>query len=80
MTSELGELVTADLRKAWPHEAHDFTPWLAENLDRLSAVIGLVKQALCRRPHYSPSDIVRPPMTAWAYPTQARTSSASNPG
>ena len=41
MTAELGELVTADLRKAWSHEAHDFTPWLAENLDRLSEVIGL---------------------------------------
>lgn len=41
MTSELGELVTADLRKAWPHEAHNFTPWLAKNLDRLSDVIGL---------------------------------------
>lgn len=26
---------------AWPHEARDFTPWLAANLDRLSAVVGL---------------------------------------
>ena len=41
MTSELGELETADLRKAWPHEAQDFTPWLAKNLDRLSDVIGI---------------------------------------
>ena len=41
MTSKLGELVTADLRKAWPHEAHNFTPWLAKNLDRLSDAIGL---------------------------------------
>ncbi len=40
-SSELGKLVSTDLRKAWPQEAHDFTPWLAENLDRLSGVIGI---------------------------------------
>ena len=39
--SELGKLVSSDLREAWPHEAHHFTPWLAKNLDRLSEVIGL---------------------------------------
>jgi hypothetical protein len=32
----LGTLVDVDLRQAWKHEAHSFTPWLAENLDRLS--------------------------------------------
>ena len=36
-----GILTEADLRTAWPHEAHDFTPWLAENLERLSEVIGI---------------------------------------
>ncbi len=36
---EFGELVDVDLREAWPHEANDFTPWLAENLQRLSQVI-----------------------------------------
>lgn len=40
-TSELGRLESEDLREAWSHEAHDFTPWLAENLDRLSEAIGL---------------------------------------
>lgn len=32
-----------DLRKVWPHEALDFTPWLAdeENLALLSDAIGL---------------------------------------
>lgn len=40
-TSELGKLESEDLREAWSHEAHDFTPWLAENLDRLSEAIGL---------------------------------------
>lgn len=29
------------LIEAWAHEAHEFTPWLAENLGRLSAVIGI---------------------------------------
>ena len=37
----LGELETADLRQAWKHEAHDFTPWLAENLRLLSSVLGV---------------------------------------
>jgi len=38
---ELGRLESANLRKAWPHEAQHFTPWLAENLGRLSEAIGL---------------------------------------
>lgn len=40
--SELGTLKWEDdLRKAWPHEAQNFTPWLAENLDRLYEVLGI---------------------------------------
>ena len=38
---ELGRLVEADLRDAWSHEAHGFTPWLAEHLDQLGEVIGI---------------------------------------
>lgn len=34
-------LTDVAVRDAWRHEAHSFTPWLAENLDRLSAVIGV---------------------------------------
>ncbi len=38
---DLGRLERENVRKAWPHEAHDFTPWLAQNLDRLSAELGI---------------------------------------
>ncbi len=34
-------LKEVNLRTVWPHEADDFTPWLSENLDRLSEVIGI---------------------------------------
>ena len=29
------------MREVWPHEAQDFTPWLAENIDVLNNVIDL---------------------------------------
>ena len=38
---DFGRLERASVREAWRHEAHDFTPWLAENLDRLSAELGI---------------------------------------
>ena len=38
---EFGRLEPVDLRTAWKHEAFNFTPWLAENLDRLSQAIGI---------------------------------------
>ncbi len=38
---EFGELKDVDLRDVWPREDHDFTPWLADNLERLSQVIGI---------------------------------------
>ena len=41
MTTRLSTLQTVDLRKAWSHEAQDFTPWLAKNLDQLSPAIGV---------------------------------------
>src|SRR5690349_12439656 len=37
----LGTLVQVPLRDAWNHEAHSFTPWLAQNLDLLAEVIGI---------------------------------------
>jgi hypothetical protein len=30
-----------DPRTVWVHEAHDFTPWLLENADRLSEALGI---------------------------------------
>ena len=41
MTAEFSRLKCKDLRDAWPHEAHDFTPWLAKNIDMLSEIIGI---------------------------------------
>lgn len=37
----LGKLVRQSASTAWPHEAKDFTPWLAANLDILGDAIGL---------------------------------------
>ena len=37
----LGKLERANVRRAWPHEAHHLTPWLSQNLDRLSADFGI---------------------------------------
>ena len=42
---DFARLTSVDVREAWPHEAHDFTPWLAENLDRLSDAIGVHLEA-----------------------------------
>lgn len=39
--AELGTLEDIELRQAWNHEAHDFTPWLAGHLDQLSKVLGI---------------------------------------
>lgn len=39
--TDLGRLERVDIREVWEREDRDFTPWLAENLDRLSEVIGI---------------------------------------
>ncbi len=36
-----GRLEDLPLREAWKHEAHQFTPWLAENIDHLSEAVGI---------------------------------------
>jgi hypothetical protein len=43
MTIELGRLEPVSLRDVWPHEANDFTPWLAlpDNLSLLAKTLKL---------------------------------------
>lgn len=36
-----GELQKVSLRDIWPHEASDFTPWLAENIEELGKALGM---------------------------------------
>lgn len=40
-TPNLGKLSAGQLRDVWPHEAHHFTPWLAQNLELLAEVVGI---------------------------------------
>lgn len=39
--TDFGEIVPVDIRKIWPHEAADFTPWLVDNIDRLGRALGM---------------------------------------
>lgn len=41
MTIKLGRLAAVAPREVWPHEAHDFTPWLLANVDVLSDLLGM---------------------------------------
>jgi hypothetical protein len=38
---DFGRLETVSVRSAWAHEASAFTPWLAQNLDRLGDALGI---------------------------------------
>jgi Domain of unknown function (DUF4268) len=38
---DLGRLERVDPRLVWIHEAHDFTPWLLKNGDRLAEALGI---------------------------------------
>jgi hypothetical protein len=37
----LGRIASVVPREVWPHEAHDFTPWLLDNVDVLSELLGM---------------------------------------
>ncbi len=39
--ADFGEIKSVDIRELWPNEARDFTPWLADNIDRLSNAVGM---------------------------------------
>ncbi len=41
MTQDLGQIEHVDPRSYWKNEAHDFTPWLRENIGLLAAALGL---------------------------------------
>lgn len=53
MTTDLGKLQRVPLRKAWQHEASDFTPWLAEetNLNALADALSLGELELVATEH-----------------------------
>ncbi len=38
---DLGAIERVSLRTVWPHEEHDFSKWLADNLDKLGDALGL---------------------------------------
>ena len=40
MSVELGNLKTVEIRNLWKSEPGDFTPWLANNIERLSKILG----------------------------------------
>jgi Domain of unknown function (DUF4268) len=48
MPAPLGKLSRVDPRSVWRHEAHDFTPWLAEHIDMLAEVLGLDVEVVTR--------------------------------
>ena len=37
----ISELLEVNVRDAWAHEAHNFTPWLAENISGLEKAVGI---------------------------------------
>lgn len=44
----IGRLKRLPLRSVWPHEAHDFTVWMEENIDALDDELGLGLSAVQR--------------------------------
>lgn len=38
---DFGKIKKVNVRDIWQHEAHDFTPWLAENIEKLGESVGM---------------------------------------
>jgi hypothetical protein len=45
---DFGEIKSVDIRELWSNEARDFTPWLEENIDRLSNSLGMDLEVTAR--------------------------------
>ena len=45
---ELGKLETVPVTEIWPHEEHNFTKWMAEDLSHLDRVVGMELQLIGR--------------------------------
>lgn len=45
-TTPFSRLSDAPVREAWPDEAHDFTPWLFDNISFLSDLLGIELKAI----------------------------------
>lgn len=45
---EFGQIKKVDIKSIWKHEALNFTPWLADNLDKLSDLIGIDLELVSR--------------------------------
>lgn len=46
--TDFGEIKPVDIRTIWANEAADFTPWLADNIERLSEALGMEIEVLER--------------------------------
>lgn len=40
-SKHLGRLATVPPKEVWAHEAHEFTPWLLDNVDVLADLLGM---------------------------------------
>lgn len=54
MEKEFEGMEKVSVRRKWPHEALDFTPWLAENLDLLGKNLGLTLKLVQREKQVGP--------------------------
>ena len=53
---ELGKLESVPVRNIWPDEARNFTPWLAENLDRLGVELEMDLELSSKKPQQAVSE------------------------
>lgn len=55
---KFGALKRVDVRTLWPHEALDFTPWLARNLGALAEVLGMDLELTAQESDVGPGFVV----------------------